>query len=41
MVKRLKRKTGLRTEPWETLQVGCDEGEVCVGIPTVDVRDER
>ena len=33
--------TGPRTEPCETLQVRGDKGELCEGIPTVDVRDER
>ena len=33
--------TGPRTEPWGTLQVKGDEGEMCEGIPTVDVWDER
>ena len=34
-------KTWPRTEPWGTLQVRCDEGELCGGIITVDVRNER
>ena len=34
-------RTGPRTEPWGTLQVRGDEGEMCGGIPTVDVPDER
>ena len=33
--------TGPRTEPYGTLQVRGDEGELCRGIPTVDVRNER
>ena len=28
-------------EPWGTPQVRGHEGELCGGIPTVDVRDER
>ena len=40
MVSRLKR-TGPRTEPWGTPKGRWDEGELCGGIPTVDVRDER
>ena len=39
MVYKLKR-TGPRTEPCGTSQVREDEGELCGGIPTVDVRDE-
>ena len=35
------KRTGPRTEPCGTLQVRADEGELCEGIPTVDVRDER
>ena len=35
------KRTGLRTESWRTPQVIGDEGELCGGIPTVDVRDER
>ena len=31
----------MRTEPCGTPQVRGDEGELCGGIPTVDVRDER
>ena len=27
--------------PWGTPQIRGDEGELCAGIPTVDVRDER
>ena len=34
-------RTGPITEPWETPQVRGDEGELCEGIPTVDVRDKR
>ena len=40
VVQRLYR-TGPRTERWATLQVRGDEGELCGGIPTVDVRNER
>ena len=40
VVQRLKR-TGPRTEPCGTPHVRGDEGEMFVGIPTVDVRDER
>ena len=40
VIYKLKR-TEPRTEPWGTLQVRCDEEELCGGIPTVDVRDER
>ena len=40
VVYRLKR-TGPRTEPCGTPHVRGDEWEQCVGIPTVDVRDER
>ena len=40
VVYRLKR-TGPRTEPCGTPQVRRDEGELCVGVPIVDVRDER
>ena len=40
VVYRLKR-TGPRTEPCATPQVRGDEGELCGGIPAVDVRDER
>ena len=29
------------TKPWGTPQVREDEGEVCGGIATTDVRDER
>ena len=39
-VVRLKR-TGPRTEPCRTPQVRGDEEELCGGIPTVDVRNER
>ena len=35
------KRTGTRTEPCGTPQGGGDVGELCVGIPTVDVRDER
>ena len=35
------KRTGPRTEPCGTPQVRGDEGELCGGIPTVDVRDER
>ena len=35
------RRTGPRTEPYETPQVSGDKGELCEGIPTVGVRDER
>ena len=35
------KRTGPRTEPCGTSQVREDEGELCGGIPTVDVRDER
>ena len=35
------KRTGPRTEPWGTPKVRVDEGELCEGIPTVDVRDER
>ena len=35
------KRTGPRTEPFGTPQVRGDEGELCGGIPTVDVRDER
>ena len=34
-------RIGPRTEPCGTPQVRGDEGELCGGIPTVDVRDER
>ena len=40
VVYRFKR-TGPRTEPWRTLKVSGDEGELCEGISTVDVRDKR
>ena len=40
VVLRLKR-TGPRTERCGTPQVRRDEGELCEGIHTVDVRDER
>ena len=40
VVLRLK-KIGLRMEHWRTLQVRGDEGELCGGIPTVDVWDEK
>ena len=33
--------TGPRTELCGTQQVRGDEGELCEGIPAVDVRDER
>ena len=39
VVQRLK-KTVPRTEPCGTPQVRGDEGEMFVGIPAVDVRDE-
>ena len=35
------KRTGRRTEPCGTPQVRGDEGELCGGIPTVDVRDKR
>ena len=35
------KRTGPRTEPSGTPQVRGDEGELCEGIHTVDVRDER
>ena len=35
------KRTGPRTETCGTPQVRGDEGELCEGIPTVDVRDER
>ena len=35
------KRTGPRTEPCGTPQVRGDEGELCRGIPTIDVRDER
>ena len=35
------KRTGPRAEPCGTPQVGGDEGELCEGIPIVDVRDER
>ena len=35
------KRTGPRTKPCGTPQVRRDEGELCGGIPTVDVRDER
>ena len=35
------KRTGPRTEPCGTPQVRGDEGELCGGIPTVDVQDER
>ena len=34
-------RTGPRTEPCGTSHVRGDEGELCGGIPTVDVRGER
>ena len=34
-------RTGPRTEACGTSQIRADEGELCEGIPTVDVRDER
>ena len=34
-------KNWAETEPCGTPQVRGDEGELCGGIPTVDVRDER
>ena len=34
-------RTGPRVEPCGTQQVRGNEGELCGGIPTVDVRDER
>ena len=30
-----------KMEPWGTLQGRGNEGELCGGIPTIDVRDER
>ena len=35
------KRTGPRTEPCGTPQVRGAEAELCGGIPTVDVRDER
>ena len=35
------KRTGPRTPPCGTARVRADEGELCGGIPTVDVRDER
>ena len=35
------KRTGPRTESCETSQVRGNDGEMCEGIPTVDVRDER
>ena len=35
------KRTGPRTEHCGTPKVRGDEGELCGGIPTVDVRDER
>ena len=35
------KRTGPRTETWGTPKVRWDEVELCEGIPTVDVRDER
>ena len=35
------KRTGPRTELWGTPQVRGDERELCEGITTVDVRDER
>ena len=35
------KRTGPRTEPCGTPQVRGAEGELCGGIPTIDVRDER
>ena len=35
------KRTGSRTKPCGTAQVRGNEGELCGGIPTVDVRDER
>ena len=35
------KRTGPRTEPSGTPQARWDEGELCGGIPTADVRDER
>ena len=35
------KRTGPRTEPWETPQVIGDEGKLCGDILTVDVRDDR
>ena len=34
------KRTGPRTESCGTPQVRGDDGELCEGIPTVDVRDE-
>ena len=35
------KRTGPRTEPWETLQVRGNEEEVCGGVALADMRDER
>ena len=35
------KRTGPRMEPYGTPQVRGDKGELCGGIPTLDVRDER
>ena len=35
------KRTGPRTAPCGTSQARWDEGELCGGIPIVDVRDER
>ena len=35
------KRTEPRTKPCGTLQVRGDEGELCGGIPTEDVRDKR
>ena len=35
------KRIGPKTKPCGTPQVRGDEGELCGGIPTVDVRDER
>ena len=37
----LRKRTGPRTEPCETPQVRGEEGELCGGIATVVVQDER
>ena len=35
------KRTGSRTEPWETPNVSEDEGEMCGEITTADARNER
>ena len=35
------KRTGPRTKLFGTPQVSGDEGELCGGTPTVDVRDDR